>query len=161
MWLDLQWRDLQIETEDCLAHGYFDLWFSVGLRANAKAGIWGVFMTMGPQKLISPPPISENFGEFNNWRRGASSGIFRKFPRKSNETPTKNPSNFSPLIVGTTILKRGSSVAPVSGRGRVLHDIAAEREEEARDDASLPRTTNLFGARKLSRARFLVPSWFF
>jgi len=27
----------------------------VGLRANAKAGIWGVFLTMGPQKLIPSP----------------------------------------------------------------------------------------------------------
>jgi len=58
----------------------------VGLRANAKAGIWGVFMTMGPQKF--PPPISENFGEFNDWKRGASSGIFGKFPGRGDKTPT-------------------------------------------------------------------------
>jgi len=41
----------------------------------------GVFMTMGPQKF--PPPISENFGEFNDWKRGASSGIFGKFPGRA------------------------------------------------------------------------------
>jgi len=39
-------KPLKIATEDCLAHGIFICSFSVGLRANAKAGIWGVFLTM-------------------------------------------------------------------------------------------------------------------
>jgi len=110
--------------------------FSVGLRANAKAGIWGVFLTMDPQKLISLPSFlktskNSTIGEEEQPReflrqRGLKFGrsTAREFLGNSQEEQGDSPKirqileNFSSLIVGTTILKRGSSVVPASGRGR-------------------------------------------
>jgi len=48
-----------LEREDRLAHG-FCRGFSVGRRANAEAGTWGVSAeTLGPHKKIFPP-LSED-----------------------------------------------------------------------------------------------------
>jgi len=65
--------------EDFFAHGFFHLLFFRGTRTNAGQGrhLRSLFDdgSMDHRNWF-PPLISENFEEFNDWRRGTTSGIF-------------------------------------------------------------------------------------
>jgi len=59
-------RSIKSKQKTALPTVFLICGFSVGFKANAKAGIWGVFLMMGSQKLISSSLISENFEEFDD-----------------------------------------------------------------------------------------------
>jgi len=155
MWLTLQRRNLQSWTEDCLAHDFFDLWFFHGTYGKCQGRDLRSLYDNGSTEVDFPPPFSENFEEFYDRRRGASLGIFGKFPGRAKRL-IKIPPNFSPLIVGTTILKRGSSVTPVSGRGCAKR--SAWRCSGARRRRAVAKTTSLFKMLRPRQTRSLTHS---
>jgi len=121
----------------------------VELRANAKAEIWGIFLTMDRQKLIPPSPFpktsknstigeEEQLREFSRQglgiRKICRSGIFGKFPGRARRL-TKNPPNSGKFLFfdcRDDNLEKGERPCQTVATSNVSHDIAEEREEEER-----------------------------